>query len=254
MNMIVQDKPPTAVAALDLAGVTAGYGRTTVLRDIDLAVAPGSIAGLLGANGAGKTTLLRAASGLLRARSGTVSLGGRDLTSAEPHRRAQAGLCLIPEGRGIFRTLSVRENLQLQLPRSSGRTDYEVALETFPVLRDRLSQTAGTLSGGQQQMLALARCYLTTPSVVLLDEISMGLAPRIIDELYESLVGLSASGVALLLVEQYVGRVLAMADVVHVLDRGQITHSGPPSEINEDTVVNSYLGDVDTASASPARP
>jgi branched-chain amino acid transport system ATP-binding protein len=235
----------SGAAALSLAGVTAGYGRTTVLREIDLDVRPGSVAALLGPNGAGKTTLLRVASGLLPARSGTVHVCGTDLTSAEPHVRARAGLCLIPEGRGIFRTLTVRENLQLQMPHASRRDEPEAALEAFPILRDRLDQVAGTLSGGQQQMLALARCYLSSPAVVLLDEISMGLAPRVIDEMYAALMRLCSTGVALLLVEQYVSRVLQMADVVHILNRGRITHTAAPSSLDEDAVVNSYLGDID---------
>ena len=228
--------------ALSLDGITAGYGSTTVLRNINLVVPAGKIVALIGPNGAGKTTLLRVASGLLRSKAGEIRLGERDVTRLEPYKRARSGLCLIPEGRGIFRTLSVRENLQLQVPAGTGG-GYDSVLDIFPILRDRLRQTAGTLSGGEQQMLALARCYLVSPSIVLLDEISMGLAPRIIDELYASLVQLAQEGVSLLLVEQYVSRALEMSDTVYILDRGQISHSATPSELDEDAVINSYLGE-----------
>ena len=231
-----------AEAVLALSGVTAGYGRTTVLRAVDLAVARGQVVALLGPNGAGKTTLLRAAAGLLRPSSGQITVGGEDHTRSRPHVRARAGLCLVPEGRGIFPNLSVRENLQLQVPRWRTDTRYEPALDAFPILKQRLSQTAGSLSGGQQQMLALSRCFLADPKVVLLDEVSMGLAPRIIDEIFAALVRLTEAGVALLLVEQYVSRALGVADHVYLLGRGTVTFSGPPSELDEAELMHRYVG------------
>jgi branched-chain amino acid transport system ATP-binding protein len=227
---------------LTLRDVCAGYGRTTVLRDIGLAVPAGKVVALLGANGAGKTTLLRAATGLLGVSAGHVYLGGSDVTSEPAHRRAKSGLCLVPEGRGIFPNLSVRENLLLQVPPWRKAVGYEPALEAFPILGERLSQRAGSLSGGQQQMLALSRCFLSAPGVVLLDEVSMGLAPRIIDEIFDALVKLSESGVALLLVEQYVNRALQIADHVYLLGRGRITFSGPPTELDEAELMRRYVG------------
>ena len=226
---------PVDDAVLTLQRVSAGYGRTAVLRDVDLTVPAGKIVALLGPNGAGKTTLLRAASGLL-------SISAGDVTRQPPHQRSRAGLCLVPEGRGIFPNLSVRENLLLQVPPTRNDVGYEPALEAFPILSERLTQRAGSLSGGQQQMLALSRCFLSDPSVVLLDEVSMGLAPRIIDEIFDALVKLSQSGVALMLVEQYVNRALGIADHVYLLGRGRITFSGPPAELDEAELIRRYVG------------
>jgi len=205
-------------------------------------VPAGTVAALLGPNGAGKTTLLRAAAGLLRPSAGTVLVGGADVTRLRPHRRARAGLCLIPEGRGIFPALSVRENLLLQIPKWNRSARLDDALELFPVLGQRLGETAGRLSGGQQQMLALSRCVLAQPSLILLDEVSMGLAPIVIEQIFASLQQLAERGIALLIVEQYVNRALAMADSVHLLNRGRLTYSGPPSGLDEDAVVSGYLG------------
>src|ERR1700757_5232777 len=233
---------PAGPGLLELRGVTAGYGRTTVLREINLTVAAGSVVALLGANGAGKTTLLRVASGLLSPARGEVRLLGEDVTRRRAHQRARGGLCLVPEGRGIFPNLSVRENLALQIPPWRTKAGYETALDAFPVLKDRLSQTAGSLSGGQQQMLALSRCFLADPKVVLLDEVSMGLAPRIIDEIFDALLKLSREGVSLLLVEQYVSRAMHVADHVYLLSRGSVTFSGTPSGLDEDELMRRYVG------------
>jgi branched-chain amino acid transport system ATP-binding protein len=235
--------PPGEDAVLKLQGISAGYGRTTVLRDVDLTVPAGKVVALLGPNGAGKTTLLRAASGLLRVGAGDVYLSGNQVTREPAHVRAKAGLCLVPEGRGIFPTLTVRENLRLQLPpwRKDGG-DYQPALDAFPILSERLGQRAGSLSGGQQQMLALSRCFLSGAKIVLLDEVSMGLAPRIIDEIFDALVTLSKNGVALVLVEQYVNRALSIADHVYLLGRGRITFSGPPTELDEAELIRRYVG------------
>jgi branched-chain amino acid transport system ATP-binding protein len=245
------DRPPAhAEPVLQLSNITAGYGRSTVLRDVTVEVPAGSIVALLGPNGAGKTTLLRAAAGLLRPAAGTVRLNGAEVTRAAPHRRARAGLCLIPEGRGIFRNLTVRENLRMQIPPGAKGTADEGldrVLATFPVLRERLGQTAGTMSGGQQQLLALARCYLTSPRVVLLDEVSMGLAPKVVDEIFAAIVALAAGGAALVLVEQYVNRALELASRAVLLDRGTVSYAGPTSDLDEAAVLRGYLG-VDVAS------
>ena len=228
--------------ALELDGVTAGYGRTTVLRDVSITVEPGSVTALLGPNGAGKTTLLRTAAGLLAPSDGIVKINGADHTRTRPHQRARARLCLIPEGRGIFPNLSVRENLLLQIPPWRTEAVYDEALEAFPILKERLGQRAGSLSGGQQQMLALSRPFLADPRIVLLDEVSMGLAPRIIDEIFAALVKLSETGVALLLVEQYVNRALKVSDHVYLLGRGTINFSGSPSELDEAELTRQYVG------------
>jgi branched-chain amino acid transport system ATP-binding protein len=233
---------PSASPVLELRGVTASYGRTTALWSVDLAIKRGTITALLGPNGAGKTTLLKVASGLIRPSEGSVLIDGRDVTRLGPDRRTKLGVCLIPEGRGIFPRLTVRENLRLQSPPWNKNGPIDRALDAFPILRNRLGQRAGTLSGGQQQMLALARCYLAEPSVVLLDEVSMGLAPRVVDEIFETLQELARAGITLLLVEQFVSRALAMSDAVHLLNRGCITYSGPPGDLEERAVLEGYLG------------
>jgi branched-chain amino acid transport system ATP-binding protein len=232
----------TAAPVLELRGVSAAYGRAKTLWSIDLAVERGTIAALLGPNGAGKTTLLKVASGLMRPADGSVLIGGEDATRLSPSRRAKLGLCLIPEGHGIFPRLSVRENLRLHTPPWNQDVAPDEALDAFPILRDRLGQRAGSMSGGQQQMLALARCYLARPSIVLLDEVSMGLAPRVVDDIFESLQKLARSGVTLLIVEQFVNRALAMSDMVHLLNRGRVTFSGPPTDLDEQDVLKGYLG------------
>ena len=226
----------------ELLGVTAGYGDTIVLTDVTVRVPPGSIVALLGPNGAGKTTLLRVASGLLQARSGELRCDGERLRGCSPHHLVRAGVCHVPEGRGIFRSMSVRDNLLLQAPAGSERSAVDQACEVFPALGRRLAQPAGTLSGGEQQMLALARAYVSNPSYVLLDEVSLGLAPIIVDQIFEFLVTLAEAGAGLLLVEQYVVRALRAADYVYVLTRGQIVFAGEPGELDEDQVFRSYVG------------
>ena len=232
----------TATSMLELRGITAGYGRAIVLRDIDIDVPAGSVLALLGPNGAGKTTLLRVAAGVLPPSAGRVILAGQDVTMRKPFQRARDGICLIPESRGIFPSLSVRDNLRLQVPPWKRNTGYEPALEAFPVLKGRLGQRAGSLSGGQQQLLALARCFLSDPKIVLLDEVSIGLAPRSIDEIFDALLKVSRHGVSLLLVEQYAGRALGIADRVYLLARGTVTLSGLPSELDEGELMRRYVG------------
>jgi branched-chain amino acid transport system ATP-binding protein len=227
---------------LRLQHVDAGYGVTQVLRDVTMVVPDGSVVSLLGPNGAGKTTLLRAASGLLKPWSGQMLIGDRDVTASSPHELAAAGVCHIPEGRGIFRTLTVRENLLAQAPSSRPDDVFALAVEAFPILGQRLSQQAGTLSGGEQQMLALARAYLTGPTLVLLDEVSMGLAPVIVDQIFAFVDRLAESGAALLLVEQYVTRALAISDFVYLLNKGRIVFAGEPGELDQEAVFESYVG------------
>jgi branched-chain amino acid transport system ATP-binding protein len=227
---------------LELRGVVAGYSGTTVLRDIDLSVPDGSVVALLGANGAGKTTLLRVAGGLLRPSRGEILIDGENVTGRRPHELVRRGICLVPEGRGIFGPLTVRDNLILQSPRGKESDSIEKAVSAFPRLGQRLAQIAGTMSGGEQQMLALARAYVQSPAVVLLDEVSMGLAPKVVDEIFDFLKLLSNQGVSLLLVEQYVARALAAADYVYLLNRGQVAFAGEPSELDGDDVFSQYVG------------
>ena len=224
-----------------LDGIVAGYAETTVLRGVSLSVPEGSVVALLGANGAGKTTLLRVASGLLRPTAGRLTLDGVDVTGHRPHQLAAAGVCHVPEGRGVFPSLTVRENLALQAG-SGGRDGVERAVDAFPRLGERMSQTAGTLSGGEQQMLALARAYVANPKVMLLDEVSMGLAPKIVDEIFVFLDRLAHEGSSLLLVEQYVTRALGLADYVYLMNRGAIAYCAEPSELADEDVFARYLG------------
>jgi branched-chain amino acid transport system ATP-binding protein len=227
---------------LVLEGVTAGYGGTTVLRDVDLTVPDSSVVALLGPNGAGKTTLLRVASGLLAPWKGRLLVDGEDVTGLPPHQLAGRGVCHVPEGRGVFPPLTVAQNLELFSPPGQERESRERAVEAFPVLGERLNQVAGTMSGGQQQMLALARSYVTNPGLVLLDEVSMGLAPIIVDEIFEFLDRMAKQGTALLLVEQYATKALAIADYVYILNRGRISFAGEPSELAGEDVFERYLG------------
>jgi branched-chain amino acid transport system ATP-binding protein len=226
----------------ELRNISAGYGDTTVLRNVSLRVPPRSVVALLGPNGAGKTTLLRVASGLLEPRSGSVHFDGVDITREAPHRRARRGLCHVPEGRGIFRALTVEVNLRLQAKPGREEQAVEQAVEVFPRLGERLRQMAGTLSGGEQQMLALARAYVSQPEVVLLDEVSMGLAPKIVDEVFDFLRMLTDRGVSLLVVEQYVNRALEIADFAYLLQRGRVEFVGESDEVGDDVVAASYLG------------
>ena len=227
---------------LELRNICAGYGTGRVLENVNLSVPDGAVVALLGPNGAGKTTLLKVMSGLLRPTSGNVLLDGVDVTGASPFELARAGVCHVPEGRGIFPTLSVADNLRLQAPRSVDRRAVELAAAVFPRLEQRRNQLAGTMSGGEQQMLALSRAYVAEPATVLLDEVSMGLAPLIVDEIFRYLRRLASEGISLLVVEQYVARALELADYVYILNRGRIRFAGEPAEVGDQTVLESYLG------------
>jgi branched-chain amino acid transport system ATP-binding protein len=227
---------------LELRGITAGYGSHTVLRDVNLVVPDNAVVALLGPNGAGKTTLLRVASGLLKPSAGRVLVDGVDATGWPPHRLSQLGVCHVPEGRGIFRALSVKDNIRLQANDDFKQDPVAAVAEAFPRLGERLVQRAGTMSGGEQQMLALARAYVAGAKTVLLDEVSMGLAPRIIDEIFEYLHRLAAQGAALLLVEQYVARALELADFVYILNKGRVQFVGESDELGEEQILASYLG------------
>jgi branched-chain amino acid transport system ATP-binding protein len=227
---------------LVLRSVSAHYGDTQVLWDVDLVVPDGRVVALLGPNGAGKTSLLRVSSGLLPATAGAVLLDGRDVTRLSPHELVAGGVCHVPEGRGIFPGLSVEDNLRLQSPSAQETAAIERAFSVFPRLRDRRRQLAGSLSGGEQQMLALSRTYVQTPRLVLLDEVSMGLAPVIVDEIFSFLRELATNGVTLLLVEQYVTKALELADYVYLLNHGRIRFAGEPGELEGAAIFQEYVG------------
>jgi len=227
---------------LELQQIVAGYAGTPVLRGVTLCVPEGAVVALLGANGAGKTTLLRVAAGLLRPQAGQLLIDGDDLTGLPPHRLTRRGVCHVPEGRGVFPSLTVRENIVVQANNGPPEAAIEAAATAFPVLGRRLGQVAGTLSGGEQQMLALARAYVQNPRVVLLDEVSMGLAPRVVDEIFEFLGGLPATGASLLLVEQYVTKALDLADYLYLLRRGEVAFVGEPGELDGEDLFAHYLG------------
>ena len=214
--------------ALALRDVRVGYGAVEVLHGVDLDVAEGSLTALLGPNGAGKTTLLSAVAGLLPVRTGQILWSGQDVATTPPDERARQGMLLVPERRGIFGSLSVRDNLEIF---AGHNRDLSPAFEAFPILGQRLTQEAGSLSGGEQQMLAMSRALLGTPRLLLLDEISLGLAPRVTRLLFDVVADLAKSGTTVVLVEQYLSDALRLADVVYVLSRGEVAFAGEPSEL-----------------------
>ena len=231
-----------ATPALELRHVSSGYGDATILRDVSLTVGDGEVVALLGPNGAGKSTLLKTVSGLLRHNAGEVLVDGRDVRSMPPNQRSGLGLCHIPEGRGIFRSLTVRDNLRLQARPGDEEAALQRCVTAFPILGQRLAQVAGTLSGGQQQMLAMARAYARSPRLILVDEASLGLAPIIVDEIFTFLASVAAEGSSLLIVDQFVTRALAMARRAYVLNRGEVVFSGPSGELGDSDVFERYLG------------
>ena len=228
---------------LELRNVRASYGSIEVLHGVNLTVGRGEVVALLGPNGAGKSTLIKVASGILRPSAGQLMIAGRDATGASANALARAGLCTIPEGRGIFPNLTVRENLLMATYSGHKLSDIEQSTYArFPRLAERRSQLAGTMSGGEQQMLSLARALATDPVILLLDELSMGLAPLIVSELYQQVAAIAAEGVSVLVVEQFARTVLGVADQAVVLAHGKVQVFGKASEIGEDVLASAYLG------------
>jgi len=239
---------------LEVKHLAAGYGGLEVVRDIELAVRPGEVVACIGANGAGKTTTLRAISGMIHPRRGRVMFGGRDVTGTSAERIAQLGLIHIPEGRGLFPNLSVEDTLRLVSNTAGHDVNITPAFELFPKLRQRRRQLVGTLSGGEQQMVALGRAILSQPRLVMIDEMSQGLAPTVVRQLFDIIRVFREQGIAVLLVEQFVESALDVADRAYVFEHGSIGLSGPAAELRADRklVAGSYLGTAvdDTAVAA----
>jgi branched-chain amino acid transport system ATP-binding protein len=227
---------------LELRGIRAAYGRIEVVHGIDLVVPEGKVVAILGPNGAGKSTTLKVACGLMPPTGGDLLVAGRRMNGVPADELARAGLCLIPEGKGIFPNLTVRENLRMATYTGrSLREIEETAFARFPRLGDRRSQLAGTLSGGEQQMLAMSRGLATDPGLLLLDELSMGLAPIIIEDLYEIVANVAREGVSILVVEQFAQTVLGVADEAVIMVHGEITAVGAPAVLAEQ-LSSAYLG------------
>jgi branched-chain amino acid transport system ATP-binding protein len=245
---VTEAKPvPTGAAlapAVELIGLRARYGRIEVVHGIDLVVPAGGIVAILGPNGAGKTTTLKVIDGRHPASEGCVHVAGHHVSGANADALARAGICSIPEGRGIFPNLTVAENLWLMTQSRPGLSYGDVqdrAYARFPILGERRRQVAGTLSGGQQQMLAISRAVVTDPSLLLVDELSMGLAPLIVRDLYDVLGQLAADGMAILMVEQFARTALAIADFAAIMVHGEIVAVGQPADV-DDAVAEAYLG------------
>ena len=235
-------EPGTVPPILELREIRAGYGSIEVVHGVSLEVPTGSVVALLGPNGGGKTTLLNVCAGTLAPSGGEVRFEDNPVTSISADGRARRGICTVPEGRGVFPNLSVRENL-LMATQVGVPMDWieDVAFTQFPQLAVRRKQLAGMLSGGEQQMLALARAFATSPKLLLLDELSMGLAPIVVTQLYDKVRELAAGGLSILLVEQFARTALPIADFAAVVLQGVIAHRGSPAEM-EEAVSASYLG------------
>ncbi len=238
--MTVGMSTPGALAVRDL---TVAVGAQVVLHEVSLDVAPGAIVCILGANGVGKTTLMRAISGIYRIVRGSVRFGGADIANRPTHEIVRAGLAQAPEGRHVFASMSVWDNLRVGAAAADPRADAERVFVLFPVLRERRRQRAGSLSGGEQQMLCIGRALMTRPRLLLLDEPSLGLAPLVVRQLFELIGRIRRDGVSILLVEQNARAALRIADHAYVLEDGRIAHEGPAAAIAEDAaIVNAYLG------------
>lgn len=227
---------------LELVGLRAGYGTIEVLHGVDLVVRRGEVMALLGPNGAGKSTMLKVCGGFVEPSGGDFRLAGRSVRGFAPDTLARLGLCTIPEGKGVFPNLSVQENLLMATHAGLSLADVEeVAYARFPRLGERRRQLAGTMSGGEQQMLAMTRALVGDPAILLLDELSMGLAPLIVQELYEIVAQVSALGVSILVVEQFANAVLGIADSAAILIQGRIAFAGAPDEVSAQ-LSSAYLG------------
>jgi len=231
---------------LSLSGIESGYGTVPVLHQVSLSLQAGKVAALLGANGAGKTTTMRTIMGFVRASAGEITLDGRTVSGFPTERIVRLGLSLVPERRELFPQMTVAENLEIgaytRRDWKGIREDVRRMEEYFPALGQRMAQLAGTLSGGEQQMLAIARALMARPRVLLLDEPSLGLSPRIVDEIFVIIGRLNREGIAILLVEQNAAMALTTADYVYLLEQGRVVYEGPPEQFAEEDVAAAYLG------------
>jgi branched-chain amino acid transport system ATP-binding protein len=231
---------------LEIKGINVFYGAIQALNDVTIDVQPGEIVAIIGSNGAGKSTLLRTISGLVRPRSGSITYKGRDLTDCKPHEIVHTGISHSPEGRRIFTNMSVHENLQLGAfirKDADIAADMEAVLQRFPRLKERFKQNAGTMSGGEQQMLAIGRALMSRPEILLLDEPSLGLAPKLVSEIFQIVLDLNKEGRTILIVEQNANRALEIAHRAYVLETGNIVLSGSGQELRTDPKVKAaYLG------------
>ena len=232
---------------LEVEGLCVNYGHIEAIRDISFTVEEGTIATLIGANGAGKTTTMKTLSGLRKVREGKVIFDGKDITGAAPYERVKMGLSQSPEGRGIFPGMTVRENLDMggfvRKDKAGLAEDFGRVMGLFPRLQERIGQVAGTMSGGEQQMLAIGRALMARPRLVLLDEPSMGLAPKLIQQIFSIITEINQQGTTVLLVEQNAAQALKRADTAHVLETGEIVKSGTGAELaSDDSVKAAYLG------------
>ncbi len=231
---------------LDIQNLTSHYGRIMALRGIDVHVNEGELVALVGANGAGKTTLLRTISGVQPASGGNIKLGGEDISQVSSSRRVKLGISQVPEGRQMFGPMSVEDNLMLGSFTRSGAEAAETIeqmYQRFPILKDKRRQASGTLSGGQQQMLAIARALMSRPRILLLDEPSMGLAPLLVDEIFKIICQLRQTGTTIFMVEQNAFMALEIADRAYVLEAGEVTLSGTGDDLlSNDKVIEAYLG------------
>ncbi len=235
--------------AVKLDGVSAGYGGIDVLQDISLTVRSGEVCAVLGPNGAGKSTALKVMSGQLAPSKGTASINGRPIAGVPTERLVRGGLCVVPEGRGIFPNLTVTENLKMASFAGTSYADIlEKSFQHFPLLAERRNLLAGKLSGGEQQMVSMARALAVNPSILLVDELSMGLAPKVVEELYEVLAGIARQGLTILVVEQFAAEVLKVADSGALLISGRITYHGAPGVLG-DMISSAYLGGEHAAPA-----
>jgi branched-chain amino acid transport system ATP-binding protein len=247
--------PSSGSDVLVLDKVSAAYGPYRALFDVSFSVPAGGIVALVGSNGAGKSTVARTVTGLVTASSGTVTFAGRDITRLPAFRIARLGMAHVVEGRGVFSSLTVEENLTLAFRQRAGRkmlsANLERAYAAFPILGERCRQLAGTLSGGQQRLLSLAKVLVVPPHILVADELSLGLAPVVVDSVYEGLTEINRNGTALIIVEQQISRVLKLADRAVVLDRGRVAYEGGPAGAND--AVEALMARREEAASSAAR-
>ena len=236
------------MSLLEIEALRVTYGGVVAVRDVSLTVEPGEVLAVLGANGAGKTTTLMAVSQLVRVRGGDIRLDGASIVGLAPEQVARRGVAHVPAGRGIFPGLSVADNLRMGLygagldRKAESAQAVEEVLDTFPILRERRHQAAGTMSGGQQQQLAIGRALLQRPRLLLLDEMSMGLSPTVVAELFALVAGLKDRGIAVVMVEQFVAQALQIADRAVVLEQGRVVAAGAPADLSADQLAAAYLG------------